>query len=252
MKPTDEEPFEAWLRGDDELSRAYRDGAQEQPPAGVDADVLAQARRAVRRRRARWPQPLAVAATVVLGVALLFAVQQQQSRQQAASVAADVALEQPQQPTAHTQQPARKQVQPLALPSVRQGPELLQYRALDPAPPAPAAAQSESESAPAGAASAITAPAANDAETPTSPPGRQRPDVPRSRGLTASPRAAAPMAEATRQSAAAATDAGTWLAGIRRLLETGQREAAVAQLRAYRQRYPEQILPTDLQRLLQE
>jgi uncharacterized membrane protein (UPF0127 family) len=57
-----------------ELSRVYRLGANEEPPAHLDAAILAQARDAVAPRRsfgARWMVPLSSAAVVVLSVSLL-------------------------------------------------------------------------------------------------------------------------------------------------------------------------------------
>ena len=41
----DEREFEAWLAGDSPLSKAYQQEAREQPPAELDAEVLAAAER---------------------------------------------------------------------------------------------------------------------------------------------------------------------------------------------------------------
>jgi hypothetical protein len=67
-----------YLRGDAPLTRAYREIAREEPPARLDAAILAQAKAAVAPRRGgkpRWLMPLSLAATVALavGVALFMA-----------------------------------------------------------------------------------------------------------------------------------------------------------------------------------
>src|SRR5687767_4895761 len=64
-----------------DLSRAYRAGAQEEPPSRLDAAILSEARKAVGDSRSRshgrgpfgsnWVMPLSAAAVVVLSVALV-------------------------------------------------------------------------------------------------------------------------------------------------------------------------------------
>lgn len=65
---------------DDEVRAAYRDASSRlHTPAGLDRAVLAAARDAGPKRFApAWTRPLAFAATLVLGVALLFEMQGQQ------------------------------------------------------------------------------------------------------------------------------------------------------------------------------
>lgn len=75
QRPDDRE-LEDFLAGRHPLSRAYRDAAQQEgAPPELDADILAAARDAARqpipRRRPRWLQPMAFAATLALGVAAL-------------------------------------------------------------------------------------------------------------------------------------------------------------------------------------
>ncbi|HEX9392268.1 MAG TPA: hypothetical protein VF928_13225 [Usitatibacteraceae bacterium] len=65
---------------DDELSRAYRAAANEEPPAALDEAIRAAARRAVQARPQstakkwvpRWGSPFAAAAVIMLAVSLLF------------------------------------------------------------------------------------------------------------------------------------------------------------------------------------
>lgn len=64
---------------DEKLSRRYRELAREEPPASLDAAVLAAARQAVQPRpRARWMGPVAVAAVLVLGLGIALRMQVEQ------------------------------------------------------------------------------------------------------------------------------------------------------------------------------
>src|SRR6188472_768541 len=57
---------------DDKLSRRYRELAREEPPADLDAAILAAARRGVgagpRARRSSWMVPTSIAAVLMLGI----------------------------------------------------------------------------------------------------------------------------------------------------------------------------------------
>ena len=54
---------------DDKLRRAYRGLGNEEPPASLDAAILARAReRVVPRRKASWMVPVSIAAVLVLGI----------------------------------------------------------------------------------------------------------------------------------------------------------------------------------------
>jgi len=54
---------------DDKLKRAYRGLGNEEPPAALDAAILARAReRVVPRRRPSWMVPVSIAAVLVLGI----------------------------------------------------------------------------------------------------------------------------------------------------------------------------------------
>lgn len=71
------------LPGEDEMARLYRAAAKDLPPAELDSQILAEARRAVARSKAhspfggRWAIPFSTAAVIVLsvGVVLLFSQQ---------------------------------------------------------------------------------------------------------------------------------------------------------------------------------
>src|SRR6185503_16721545 len=59
-----------------EISERYRPNAQDEPPARLDAAVLAAARREVeqQRRQRNWRMPASIAAMLVIGVSLVFIV----------------------------------------------------------------------------------------------------------------------------------------------------------------------------------
>lgn len=70
----DDRLLDEYLRGDSPLSRAYRETGREEPPAHLDAAILAQAKAAAaprRRGKPRWFMPLSLAATVVLSVGVV-------------------------------------------------------------------------------------------------------------------------------------------------------------------------------------
>lgn len=69
--PNDEE-VDAFLRGKYAVSQRYRELPQAQPPAELDAAVLALAQQALRKPRAvrRWRVPMALAASLIVGFGL--------------------------------------------------------------------------------------------------------------------------------------------------------------------------------------
>ena len=69
----DDRLLDEYLRGGSPLSRVYRETGREEPPAHLDAAILAQAKAAVgaRRSKPRWFMPLSLAATVVLSVGVV-------------------------------------------------------------------------------------------------------------------------------------------------------------------------------------
>lgn len=100
MSPENREPedqdFEAFMAGRDEVSREYRKLDQPQSPQNVDDAVLRMARAAVAaprarpapvaaaRPRRRWQVPLALAATVVLSLSALVALHEDEEAKQQA------------------------------------------------------------------------------------------------------------------------------------------------------------------------
>jgi len=73
MTEPDDRELEQYLKGDSRLSRRYREVSGESAPPELDEAVLARARAELRRRPQgvnRWLTPVALAASVVLGVNL--------------------------------------------------------------------------------------------------------------------------------------------------------------------------------------
>jgi hypothetical protein len=124
---------------DDEVLRRYRSLAREEPPASIDAAILAASRRSVRARPfARWAGPVSVAAVLVLALGLVLKVQR----------------EAPEAP----------------MPSADTRANAVTTPAIVPAPPAPtSAAPAPMATAPAGAAASPPAQAA-----PTTPAPERR------------------------------------------------------------------------------
>jgi hypothetical protein len=67
---------------DDKLSRRYREASREEPPAHLDAAILAASRRAVgagpRARKPAWMVPASIAAVLVLGIGVSLRMQLEQ------------------------------------------------------------------------------------------------------------------------------------------------------------------------------
>lgn len=71
MSERDNDDLKRYLAGNDDIGGTYRSLGQEEPPAALDAKILAASRAAVRgTRRPRYLAPLALAASVTLAVGL--------------------------------------------------------------------------------------------------------------------------------------------------------------------------------------
>jgi hypothetical protein len=93
----DDDQLQQYLAGDSSFSRAYRDESREVTPPELDHAVLQMAQAAVprRRRASRWQLPLALAATLLIGVPLVWDVTRQAPQMEVQSVAgtADVQVQ---------------------------------------------------------------------------------------------------------------------------------------------------------------
>lgn len=112
----DDRLLDDYLRGDSPLSRAYRETGREEPPAHLDAAILAQAKAAVgaRRRKPRWFMPLSLAATVVLSVGVVLLM----SREGVTPVPMETPLPTPGAPALKPTAPAVIEKAPIVTPKV--------------------------------------------------------------------------------------------------------------------------------------
>lgn len=255
---------------DDRLSRLYRDAPGDEPPAGVDAAILAAARQALsaapaRRRPAwlSWLAPAGIAATVVLTLSVVMLVRQEQPDLLPASgapatpaVAPAPAASADSRPRQDTALPATTlpPEPPLAKSTARK-PVFERPAAVapsPPAPPAPVAAPAAAATAGAVMRAPAAAPAAKEATAPAQsqaiPPGPA--PVMESAGAPdrtlAAPRPAAAPARALQPAAKSGVDPEAWLETIRRLKRQGDVVAAREQLAAFRRSFPDWPLPDDL------
>ncbi|NIR28593.1 MAG: hypothetical protein GWN84_04580 [Gammaproteobacteria bacterium] len=218
-------------RGDDELSRVYREGAREEPPAELDGRILAAARReAGRTRRPRlrrlssaWTVPVSLAAVIVLSVSLVLVVQLEDERARAPLLeetptpSADSAPGDGEE--ARTAAPATERLEPAApepLPEHR--PELT-------VPSRESLRQREDSAASAGGAQKRRA-FPSEAEAPEARTGAGE------RSLAAPPSAPPPP--------------HVWLAEIEQLLAAGEVDAARENLARFRERYPDYPVPASV------
>ena len=66
-------------RDDEQLGERYRALGREEPPAEIDASILAASRRAAQSRRRRWVLPLSIAAVIVLSVSVTLQLQHERA-----------------------------------------------------------------------------------------------------------------------------------------------------------------------------
>lgn len=243
----------------EDVSRAYRLAAREEPGPEVDAAIHAAAVRAAgsssrfhrRRRGAWWGVPIAVAATIVIGVSVAFLasdrpdpVSQSNESQRSLSApsaapasievsAADAARQTPQPPVGETggQAPvaaAAREARPTRERTTRDQavPRREQYASR---PPTPAAAGPEA----ADAAPAAPSTAAIEAPQPPAVPEAAR-----------SMRQTAPEVRPTEENEPLSPE--VWLQRIRELRNKGEVVQADESLRAFRRRYPDYPLPADV------
>jgi hypothetical protein len=209
---------------DDAVTRAWRQASDEQPPARLDAEVLAAAHRAVRdseaaakarpvppRARRRWMQwqPLAAAATVA-GLAFVLVQTLPREREVAPPIRIEAPAPAPATPPAQAPMPA-----PDTAPGARRS---APSSVVTPSPASPSAGQTVRDR---DAAGAVRSPAAEVAV-----------------GDAYSAEAAAPAA-ARASSAGALPSAADWTARIEALHASGDLAAAADALRAFRATDPD-------------
>jgi len=231
---------------DDKLSRRYRELSREEPPASLDAAILAAARMAVQpRTRSRWMGPVAVAAVLVLGLGIALRMQVEQPGIESSAPAASTSAEYPVAPPAEEPPAAAERAAPApgAKPPLRKE-VTVEKRESRPQPqafvPAPAPALPPA-AAPPAAPPPASAPMREAApmQSPAVPQPRTQPKL----GIAAGP---APQ-RAKRAESAAAADAAApakdprevELERIARLRTDGRHADADKALEAFRRANPD-------------
>ena len=247
---------------DPRLSQAYREAEHPEPSPALDARILAAARQAVTspppRRRTGWfgwAAPLSTAAVLVLGIGLLFRMQQEapetlrEAALPPASPAAPAAALPPpespdpespdQAPRAVKPAPRRSELPPSAQPEAADSVAAVPEREAASEAPVLATQAVESKAMPAQADQARTAapaPATNNL-------GAARAD--RAPAAAAAPALSPGMSK--RKAVSAVDDSPEQrVEKIRRLLREGRIEEARKTLDELRDRYPAFVLPEDL------
>lgn len=252
--------LDAYLRGDSDLSKAYKEHASELPPPHVDAQILAEAHRADAaspKPRTRgpfsgsWMVPASVTAVVVLAVSVAVLLpegrpgheRQRDHFEDAAAPAADAPAAERLQQRESKQAPAAPYAPPPpgALESEAAIAGEAQPKASRVAPAevvAPAPEQRslmKKESAPAAPADLVQPDAARVGES-----ARKRSDAPRGEG------AAIEEGVAGKANSEALMQADAWLDGIEMLIAGGELEAARASLAEFRRAYPRAEVPREI------
>lgn len=284
--PPDDRELEDFLAGRHPVGHAYREGSEnETAPPELDAAILAAARDAVRRpvvRRPRWIQPVALAATLVLGVSVLMNLwREPQTREQivpgaspapqpitkeseieshgAPSAAAEAAAAK----SAPIETPEKKK---LELPAPKPGASA-DDAAAPPPPPAsgdvierdqPQASRFEMprdlpsrDMAPAMAPPAASAPALAEPDARRESEARERIDQEQRQRSTQKAMPAAPAQGSADGLGASGVvpesrSVEQWIAQIRAEIARGDESEARDSLQDFRREYPDVVLPPDL------
>lgn len=219
----------------EDVSRAYRLAAREEPGPEVDAVVHAAAVRAAgspsrfpgRRRAAWWGVPMAVAATIVIGVSVAF-------------LASD-------RPDSVSQLNESQR----SLPAPSAAPASAEVPAADAARQIPAPEGEAGGQAPVAAAAREARPTRERTTRDQAVPRREqyagRPPAPASAAgpeAARSMRKTAPEVRSTEENEPLSPE--VWLQRIRELRNKGEVAQADESLRAFRRRYPDYPLPADV------
>jgi len=248
----DDQLLDDFLAGRSPVGKAYRDAAHESTPPALDEAVLREAHEQMLQppaavtpnqdhfRDRRWP--FALAAVLVLSFSTLMLLREEQAKEQAAILPPPVAPE---------ALPA-EMAEPQADAASRSRPEVLQRRESAPAaaaPPPPPALRAQSKAeAPAAAMEMEAAPAPQPAAPAAAAPALHDEvvDEPAAKSRAAAGMAA-DSAEERKQNAETPED---WLQRIRELQAQGREAEARRELQAWREAYPETVIPEDLRGLL--
>lgn len=236
---------------DPKLSRAYREASSEEPPAALDAVILAAAkqraatpRRPARASWVRWMAPASALATLLVGVSVAFLMQREHPE-----IIDDTTVRQP-APGPQRPQPERASETTKAKAADSAAEKKEAPAAAAPAPAATSAGQAPPQ-APRPAQAAPPAAAALPAEgrAKAGAPAMTRESNAASDSASGELGAAAPAAAgklAPLRQAATPRSPEAWLEEITRLKREGRDKEAAEQLAQFRKAYPTYALPEAL------
>jgi len=241
----DDRELDRYLRGDSEVSRLYRQGADEQPPPELDARIVAQAHRDAAPRRAaagplarRWTLPVSLAAVVVLSVSVVLLMQEPD-------------LVPISEPSPARDMPPGARAGRSGLESAAGEGEADRARPGSKAAPAPLEKRSRSSGLREAPEDAL-APPPISAETAPSRQERSAPATPRPSeeiAPTAEDAPASAVRPADGATEAMRADPQEWLRFIDALTRRGDEQRALRELGSFRDRYPDHPLPPRLRDL---
>ncbi len=252
----DDELLQEYLEGDSALSRLYRQSADEQPGADLDARIRARAHNNLARDRRvahspfarNWMVPTSLAAVLVLSVSVVILMPEPVEEPGAADDGAAIAV-----PEA---------VMTRELPT--KAAEMEQQPSAESAVAPTRAAKRRKQASDNGAAGGRAAELAPDARQPAKEDDKalgeaRKEQAPRVQGLGDDEAQSPPAAPAALESASQAAPAphpmppqavrdapGAWLQFIESLLNEQNPDGAKSNLRAFRHRYPDHALPASL------
>jgi hypothetical protein len=240
---------------DDGISRRYRELAREEPPAALDASILAAARAARPSRFARWAGPVSLAAVLVLGVGVSVRMQTEEpgieTQMPATGYAQAPAGEMPSQAEPARAQAPAPEPSPAPVPPAPSGSKDF---APGPAPESPPAIPQAPSKPSSGPAPMVASPPSGATEARQAP--AQTPAAPRSEPAADALVRPAPRAkrEAMRDSAGGRAMSGLGAAGqdpdpgrelerIAKARERGDHAQADRALEAFRRDHPGYRIP---------
>jgi hypothetical protein len=253
-----DEAFEAFLRGEDALSAELQGIEQPAPSPELDARIRAQAREALEQPAGaandaeekalvssplgRWRAPLALAATVVIGVTL--GLQWNGWRSPDPAPVSDVAMPPP-PPEPAPPVAGLPEVAAPAAPSVPSAPAAQPKAEPRASAPAPAPVVDDSHAVVRGNATSESTGA-----PPPAPPAPPAPPPPAPASAAPAEVMAAPLPESPvlARSARAVLRPDQWLAQIAVQLDRSQEDDARASWRRFREAYPDYTVPAELQK----
>ncbi len=239
----------------DRLDRAYRSLAREEPPASLDAEILAAARRAVARPSLarRWGVPVSMAALLVLAIGVTLEMQYEEPGIETSAPKAPASVPAGNSPQPESKpalsvplKPAEKKAKKREAPATQEAPAIREAPQAFPAAPAPVQSQGNLvQQAPRAQSAPLPQ---QESRAAAAPPATASVPMPAAPPAAAEERFAAPAPSMAKRSVAsggaaadlmtATTNPATELERIAKLREAGRDAEADRALEDFRKRFP--------------